>query len=103
MPLINVLAMCANISPTTVAIADCSEHISQGGKKDASFIASMMEDLVVEYDPTKSHTDIFFFDGAAMLPKQVMSYKQNSLILIQSMVENMLCVCSSVTCQSFHQ
>ena len=43
-------------------------HIT-GGKKDASFIASMMEDLVVEYDPTKSHTDIFFFDGASNVAK----------------------------------
>ena len=33
MPLINVLAMCANISPITVAITDCSEHISQGGRR----------------------------------------------------------------------
>jgi hypothetical protein len=31
MPLTNVLAMCADISPTTVAVTDCSEHISQGG------------------------------------------------------------------------
>lgn len=69
MPLMNVLAMCANISPTTVAITDCSEHISHGGKKDAPFIASMMEDLVLKFDPTKSHTDIFFFDGASNVAK----------------------------------
>jgi hypothetical protein len=69
MPLINVLVMCAKISPITVAITDCSEPISHGGKKDASFIASMMEDLVVEYEQMKCHTDIFFFDGASNVAK----------------------------------
>ena len=33
MSLINMLAMFANISPTTVAKTDCSEHISHGGRR----------------------------------------------------------------------
>ena len=33
MPLINVLAMHANISPMTVAITDCSDHLSHRGRR----------------------------------------------------------------------
>ena len=69
MPLINTLAMCANIPPTCVAINDCSDHIASGGKKDAPYIASLMEDTVLKYDPTKLYTDIFFFDGASNVAK----------------------------------
>jgi hypothetical protein len=69
MPLINTLAMCANIPPTCVAINDCSDHIAFGGKKDAPYIAYLMEDTVLKYDPTKLYTDIFFFDDASNLAK----------------------------------
>ena len=69
MPLINTLALCANVPPTCVAINDCSDHIAFGGKKDALYIASLMEDTVLKYDPTKLYTDIFFFNGASNVAK----------------------------------
>ena len=69
MPLINTLAMCSNVPPTCVAITDCSGHICEGGKKDASFIAALMEDTVLKYDPEKLYTDVFYFDGASNVAK----------------------------------
>ena len=69
MPLVNVLAMCADVPPTVIAINDCTGHMSAGGKKDAPYIAEMFEDKVTEYDPDKTLTDIFFFDGTSNVQK----------------------------------
>ena len=69
MPLCNVLAMCGDIHPMLVAIYDCSEHMASGGKKDAAYIAELFGEKVVEYDPEKVHTDLFFFDGAGNMQK----------------------------------
>ena len=69
MPLINTLAMCSNVPPTCVTITDCSGHIGEGGKKDAPFIAALMEDAVLKYDPQKLYTDLFYFDGASNVAK----------------------------------
>ena len=40
-PLINCLAMCGNSPPVVVASDDCSEHMVDGGEKDASYIAHL--------------------------------------------------------------
>ena len=69
MPLCNVLALCGDIHPILVAIYDCSEHMASGGKKDAAYIAELFGEKVVEYDPEKVHTDLFFFDGAGNMQK----------------------------------
>ena len=36
MPLLNILGLCAGSPPTCVAIEDCTGHMTQGGKKDAT-------------------------------------------------------------------
>jgi hypothetical protein len=68
MPLLNVLGLCADTPPTCVAIEDCSGHMTTGGKKDATFIADLMEDIV-KYDPDKTLTTIFWFNGASNVQK----------------------------------
>ena len=69
MPLMNVLAMTATVSPMTIAIQDCSSHMVDGGKKDAVYVASLFEEKVVEFDPQNQLTDVFFFDGASNVQK----------------------------------
>jgi hypothetical protein len=68
-PLINVLGLCADTPPTCVAIKDCSGHMSEGGKKDAEYIANLTEDIIVPYDPDKTKSIIFWFDGASNVQK----------------------------------
>jgi hypothetical protein len=69
MPLMNVLAMTATVSPMTIAIQDCSSHMEEGGKKDAVYVASLFEEKVGEFDSQNQLTDVFFFDGASYVQK----------------------------------
>ncbi len=69
MPLINVLGLCADSPPTCVAISDCSGHMSTGGRKDARYIAEMMEEIIQPYDPEKIRSTLFWFDGANNVQK----------------------------------
>ena len=69
MPLMNILAMCGDTPPITVSIQDCTEHMQDGGKKDATYIARLFEEEVNKFDPKRSCTDVFFFDGASNVQK----------------------------------
>jgi hypothetical protein len=69
MPLLNILAMTGVTPPITVSIQDCSKHMAEGGKKDASYIADLFEKKVLEYDPQRIYTDVFYFDGASNVQK----------------------------------
>ena len=69
MPLINVLILCAALSPVTLCINDCTEHMQSGGKKDASYIATLFEIYAQEYDKLKQLIDLFYFDGAGNVQK----------------------------------
>ena len=69
MPLINVL--CAGVfNPAAVLeIVNCSSHLQAGGKKDASYIASLFNPHLDELDPHKSLVDLLYFDGASNVQK----------------------------------
>ncbi len=69
MPLLNVLGMCGNCPPVVIAVADCTEHMSEGGKKDCTFIAKLFSDEVEKWDPAEIYTDLFMFDGAGNVQK----------------------------------
>ena len=69
MPLMNIIASCADTPPITISIHDCTKHMQVGGKKDASYVAGIFEDKVREYDPNNTLTDLFFFDGALNVQK----------------------------------
>lgn len=70
MPLLNILGMCGNTLPTTVAVVDCTVHMQDGGKKDASYIAGLFEETVREYDPGNILTDVFFLTEHQMSRRQ---------------------------------
>jgi len=69
MPLMNILAMSGTSPPMTVGIIDCTTHMAIGGKKDAAYISEIFHEKVVEYDPTNTVTDLFYFDGASNVQK----------------------------------
>ena len=69
MPLLNMLALCGEEPPVVISIFDCSDHMSEGGKKDAQYIGQLFKDKVAEFDPTTTCTDAFFFDGASNVQK----------------------------------
>ena len=69
MPFMNCLGMSGDSPPIVVGVSDCTEHMADGGKKDAPYIAQMYDEYVGKFDPTKMYTDIFFFDGASNVQK----------------------------------
>ena len=58
-PLLNFLAMSGSTPPLMIGMVDCTEHISVGGKKDATYIAKIFKDKVEESDPNHTLTDLF--------------------------------------------
>jgi hypothetical protein len=69
MALMNILAMSSAFPPMTISIQDCTKHMAEGGKKDASYISDLFEEKVMEYHPLKTCTDVFYFDGASKVQK----------------------------------
>ena len=69
MPLVNNIVMCADVPPKVVDIHDCTYHMAVGGKKDAEYLAGLMEEEIVKFYPECMHTNIFYFDGAATVQK----------------------------------
>ena len=65
MPLLNILVLCSPAPPTVVSILDCTSDMSDGGKKDATYIMDQFRRKVDEIDVDKKLTDCFFFDGAS--------------------------------------
>ncbi len=69
MALMNILAMSSNTLPMKISIQDCTDHMAGGGKKNASYIADLFDEKVMEYGSMKICTDIFYFDGASNVQK----------------------------------
>ena len=68
-PKMNLL--CAGVhNPCAVLdIADCSGHMSRGGKKDAAYIARLFLPIMRKLDPEKCLGDLLYFDGASNVQK----------------------------------
>ena len=70
MPLINILASSVHMPVALLEIVNCSKHASEGGKKDARYIASLFRPHIDETEAQfPSSTDVLFFDGAANVQK----------------------------------
>ncbi len=61
--------MCGDKPPVVISICDCTDHMVDGGKKDAEYIMNFFKTKVDEFDPTKVYTDSFFFNRAANVQK----------------------------------
>jgi hypothetical protein len=69
MALMNILAMSGAFPPMTISIQDCTKYMAEGRKKDASYIADLFDKKVMEFNPLKTCTDVFYFDGASNVQK----------------------------------
>jgi hypothetical protein len=69
-PLLNILGFCADSPPTCVAIEDCTGHMTQGGKKDATYIADLMEDIASSMIPRRLTPSSFGLTVHPMFKKQ---------------------------------
>ncbi len=43
MPLSNMIVMCGDTSPIVVSFCDCTDHMTEGEKKDTSYIVDFLE------------------------------------------------------------
>jgi hypothetical protein len=97
-PLVNVLAAGVNNPFALLDIADCTDHCSSGGKKDAPYIAGLVDPWIVkmesEVDAMKQrHTgivDLFFFMVPVMFRMLVtfllIPTHAYQLVMVQSML-----------------
>ncbi len=69
MPWLNMMVMCGDANHVVVSICDCTNHMSEGGKKDVTYIAEMFQEKVYKFDPDSRSTDVFFFNGASNVQK----------------------------------
>lgn len=68
MPLMNVLVTSPN-GCSVLDIIDCTEHMVEGGKKDAKYIASLFGEYIDMLDPKGVHLNAILFDGASNVQK----------------------------------
>ena len=68
MPLMNVLVTTPNAN-SVLDIIDCTEHMEEGGKKDATYTASIFIQHIKELDPLGVHLNAMLFDGASNVQK----------------------------------
>jgi hypothetical protein len=72
-PLVNVLAAGVNNPFALLDIVDCTDHCAMGGKKDARYIAEIVQPLITKMDleldvhnkRCPGIVDLVFFDGAS--------------------------------------
>jgi hypothetical protein len=68
-PMINVLASSPGNPSFVLDVIDCSEHMIEGGKKDAKYIAYQMLSIMNKVDPKKTLFTQVSFDGAGNVQK----------------------------------
>jgi hypothetical protein len=83
-PLVNVLAAGVNNPFALLDIHDCTAHMASGGKKDAKYIAEVVQPMITKMESevdvnrvqNKGIVDMVFFDGASNV--------QNAGIILQA-------------------
>ena len=63
-PLMNILAAGVHEPHGLLDIIDCTDHMAEGGVKDAAYISELILPLMRELDPMKVLFDMNTFDGA---------------------------------------
>ena len=84
MSLINIMASGVHERSAVLDIVDTTQHLSEGGIKDAEYIANLFVDHINDIDPKHMHVDSIFFDGAANVQKagKILAVKFPSIIVL---------------------
>ena len=64
-PLLNILASEENIPVAVLEIFDCQGHLTDGNRKDITFVCYQFLKHMKEIDPSKTLSDIVMFDEAS--------------------------------------
>jgi hypothetical protein len=97
-PLVNVLAAGVNNPFALLDIHDCTAHMASGGKKDAKYIAEVVQPMITKMESevnvnrvqNKGIVDMVFFDGASNVQNTGKICKQSFLTSACAMVQSML-------------
>ena len=65
MSILEYAVFCKKIPVSVLEIVDCQGHLSQGNKKDATFICNRLLKHLKSIDPKNNLTDVIMFDGAS--------------------------------------
>ena len=65
MSIVEYTGFCKYIPVAVLEIVDCQVHLSDGNKKDVTFICNQSLNNVREIDPGKNLTDIVMLDGTS--------------------------------------
>ncbi len=69
MPLNNMMVMCGDAIPVVIYICDCTDHMSDSGEKDVTYIAEMFQEKGNEFGSDGRKTYFFFFESASNVQK----------------------------------
>jgi hypothetical protein len=68
-PFLNILAASVNEPCIVLEIADATDHLKCGGKKDSTYVAQQFLPWMQKLDPQNTLLDCVFFDGAGDVQK----------------------------------
>ena len=68
-PFLNILAASVNEPCIVLEIADATDHLKNGGKKDSTYVAKQFLPWMLKLDPQNTLLDCVFFDGAGDVQK----------------------------------
>jgi hypothetical protein len=68
-PFLNILAASVNEPCIVLEIADATDHLKCGGKKDSAYVAKQFLPWMTKLDPQNTLLDCVFFDGAGDVQK----------------------------------
>ena len=68
-PFLNILAASVHEPCIVLEIADATDHLKEGGKKDSTYVAKQFLPWMKKLDPQNTMLDCVFFDGAGDVQK----------------------------------
>ena len=88
-PMINIMMASAYNPQALCDVIDCSDHMADGGIKDARFLSSKYIPVMQKFDPYGERYDTVVFDGASNVQRGGMSFVRSSQSVLLFMGQSM--------------